>query len=89
MTHIIIQHQVADFDTWRPIYEADRPGRQAAGVSDIAVLRDADDPNSVWIVHEGDPALIGPMMSDPDRAAKMQEGGVTTPPTVYVAEVHG
>ena len=86
MAHIIIQHQVADFDTWRPVYEADRPGRQAAGVTDVAVLRDADDPNSVWLVHEGDPALVGPMMSDPERAVKMQEAGVTSPPTVYVAE---
>ena len=70
MAHIIIQHQVADFDAWRPIYEADRPGRQAAGVTDVAVLRDADDPNSVWLIHEGDPALVGTMMSDPERAGE-------------------
>ncbi len=89
MAHIIIQHQVADFDAWRPTYEADRPGRQAAGVTDVAVLRDADDPNSVWLVHEGDPALVGPMMADPERATKMQEAGVTSSPTVYVAEQQG
>ena len=68
--------------------EADRPGRQAAGVTDVAVLRDADDPNSVWLIHEGDPALVGPIMSDPERAAKMQQAGLTSPPTVYVAEQH-
>ena len=87
MAHIIIQHQVADFDAWRPVYEADQPGRKAAGVTDVAVLRDADDPNSVWAVHEGDPASIEPMMADPERAAKMQEAGVTSPPTIYVADV--
>jgi hypothetical protein len=87
MARIIIQHQVADFDAWRPVYEADQPGRKAAGVTDIAILQDADDPNSVWIVHDGDPALVGPMMSDPERAAKMREAGVTSPPTVYVADV--
>ena len=89
MAYIIIQHQVADFDAWRPVYEADQPGRAAAGVRDVAILRDADDPNSVWGVHEGDPAIIGTMMSDPERAAKMQEAGVTSPPTVYVADVAG
>lgn len=89
MAYIIIQHQVADFDAWRPTDEADRPGRQAAGVTDIAVLRDADDPNSVWLVHEGDPALVGPMMADPERTAKMQEARVTSPPTVDVAEAYG
>ena len=89
MAHIIIQHQVADFDTWRPVYDADRPGRQAAGVTDVAVLRDADNPNSVWIVQEGDPSLIEPMMADPERAAQMQKAGVSSAPTVYVAEQHG
>ena len=87
MAHIIIQHQVADFDAWRPVYEADQPGRKAAGITDVAVLRDADDPNSVWAVHEGDPAQIQSMMADPERAAKMQEAGVTSPPTIYVADV--
>jgi hypothetical protein len=87
MAHIIIQHEIADFDAWRPIFEADRPNRQAAGVKDIAVLRDADNPNSLWVVHEGDPALIEPMMSDPERQAKMQQAGVTSAPVVYVAEL--
>lgn len=86
MARIIIQHQVADFDAWRPTYDADEPGRKASGVTDVAVLRDADDPNSVWLVFEADPALVEPMMADPERAAKMQEAGVTSPPAVYVAE---
>ncbi len=33
--------------------------------------------------------MVEPMMSDPDRVAKMQEAGVTSPPTVYVADVLG
>ncbi len=85
MATIIIQHEVADFATWRPVYDADQPARIAAGITDIAVLRDADNPNSLWLVHEGDPAQIEPFMSDPERIAKLQEAGVTSPPTVYVA----
>ncbi len=69
MAHIFMQHQVADYDAWRPIFDSDASNRAAAGVTDIAVLRDVADPNSIWTVYDADPALIEPMMSDPARRA--------------------
>lgn len=85
MAHIFMQHQVDDYDTWRPHFDADKAGREAAGAQDVAVLRDADDPNSVWIVIEADPAIVEPMMGDPERAAAMQAAGVVSEPQVWVA----
>lgn len=85
MAHIFIQHDIADYDVWRPIFDADKPGREAAGAVDVAVLRDADNPNSIWMVMEADPSLVEPMMSDPDRAAQMQAAGVISAPQVFVA----
>ncbi len=55
------------------------------GITDIAVLRDADDPNSVWIVGEADTDNVEALLSDPDLAKVMQEAGVTAPPTFWVA----
>jgi hypothetical protein len=49
------------------------------------VLRDADNPDSIWMVMEADPALVEPMMSDPDRGAQMQAAGVISAPQVFVA----
>jgi hypothetical protein len=85
MAHIFIQHDVADYEAWRPVFDADKPAREAAGAVDVAVLRDADNPNSIWIVVEADPSIVEPMMSDPERGAQMQAGGVLGPPKVWVA----
>ena len=68
-----------------PQIQTDKPGREAAGARDVAVLRDADNPNSIWMVMEADPSIVEPMMSDPDRAEKMQAAGVTSPPQVWVS----
>ncbi len=85
MAHVFIQHDVADYEAWRPIFDADKPGREAASITDVAVLRDADKPNSVWMVFAGDPSVVEPMMSDPERAAQMQAAGVLEPPQVWVS----
>jgi hypothetical protein len=42
MPRVFIAHPVADYDTWRPVYDADKPRRAAAGITDVAVFRDAD-----------------------------------------------
>ena len=47
--------------------------------------RDADDPNSVWLVGDGDPDEVNERMQDPDLAAVMREAGVTGPPQLYFA----
>jgi hypothetical protein len=85
MARVFINHPVADYDTWRPHFDADKPRRAAAGVADVAVLRDADDPSSVWIVAEADAAAVEALLSDPELAKLMQEAGVTGPPQHWVA----
>ena len=85
MAHIFIQHDVADYDAWRPVFDADKANREAAGVTDVAVLRDADNPNSVWMVAEADASVVEPMMNDPERGAQMQAAGVLGPPRVWVS----
>lgn len=83
MAHIFLKHQVADFDTWRPYFDDFAVARAAIGIKDVAVLRDADDPNTVWLVHEADPALLRPTMADPDFAKAMADAGVLGTPEVF------
>ncbi len=59
--------------------------RAAGGATDVAVLRDADNPNSIWMVVEADPGIVDAMMTDPDRGQKMQEAGVVSEPRVFVS----
>jgi hypothetical protein len=54
MAPIVVNDPVLDDDKWRPAFDADKPRRAAAGLVDVAVLRDVDNPNSIWIVGEGE-----------------------------------
>ena len=48
---IITRIQVGDYDTWRPMFDQDRPqAREKA--TEQRVFRDADDPNHVFIFLE-------------------------------------
>lgn len=86
MGKIFLNHPVADYDAWRPVYDADAPRREAAGMTNIAVLRDVANPNSIWMVGDGDPDKFNEMMQDPELAAAMQNAGVTGPPQVFIAD---
>ena len=85
MAKIFMQHPVADYDEWRPVFDGDAPRREAAGLTGVRVLRDADDPQSVWLVADGDRASVEAMLQDPELGKTMQEAGVTGPPQLFAA----
>lgn len=85
MAKVFLNHPIADYDTWRASFDADTPRREAAGMTNVHVLRDADNPNSIWLVGDGDPDKVNAMMQDPGLAAAMQEAGVTGPPQLFFA----
>ena len=85
MAKIFLNHPIGDYDTWRPVFDADAARREAAGMTNVSVLRDVDDPSSIWLVGDGDPDKFNEMMQDPELAAAMQQAGVTGPPQVYIA----
>ena len=84
MAKIFMNHPVADYDAWRPVFDADAARQEAAGLSNVVVLREADNPNSVWLVADGDPDRFNEMMQDPELATAMEKAGVTGPPVVYI-----
>jgi hypothetical protein len=85
MARVFINHPVSDYNQWRSAFDADKPRREGAGLVDIAVLRDADDPNSIWIVGEGERKATEEMLQNPELGKLMQEAGVTAPPEFWVA----
>jgi hypothetical protein len=85
MAKIFMNHPITDYDAWRPVFDVDAPRREAAGLTNVAVLRAVDDPNSIWLVCDGDPDRFNEMMQDPDLAGAMQKAGVSGPPQVFIA----
>ena len=84
MATIIMSHDVEDYATWKPIYDADSARRDEAGSRELAVGTKSDNPNSVYIIWDGDAASMDQMMQDPDLAEKMKEAGVTSAPKVII-----
>ena len=53
-TVTIVHHRVADYDAWKRVYDGVRDVQRAGGVRQHAVLRPADDPSLVVVVHTFD-----------------------------------
>lgn len=66
------------------MYDADAAGRDEAGFKELPVGTRSDNPNSVYIIWDGDPKVMDQMMQDPDLKAKMDEACVTSAPEVII-----
>jgi quinol monooxygenase YgiN len=87
MTTVIVQHSVADFDTWKPAFEEHGAVRASHGCSSVDVYRGAEDPNAVTVVMSY-PTLDAAkaFTSDPSLREVMAQAGVTGPPSISFLE---
>jgi len=83
MAIIIMSHDVKDFASWKSVYDADVERRQKAGFKELAVGTQADKPQRVFMIWEGE-ALPDQMMQDPELKEKMAEAGVISAPEFTV-----
>jgi hypothetical protein len=85
MAKVIVQHQVADYDTWLAVFNEHQAVRQAHGATGHSVGRVAGDPNTLVIVNDF-ASLEGALAftQDPSLPAAMAKGGVTGAPQVWI-----
>ena len=86
MARFYLSHPVESFDKWKPIFDDDKDGRAAAGLSDLGVYRKVGDENNLLIVLEGATDGMKKMLESPDLAETMKEAGVLAPPEVFSGE---
>ena len=84
MATIIVSHEVEDFASWKLHYEADTARREGAGLTEVAVGTDSSNSKMVYMIWEGNPAIVSQMLQDPELAEKMKEAGVVSKPEVVV-----
>jgi hypothetical protein len=87
MPKVIVQHHVADYDRWFPVFTEHGDVRRQYGATGHSVNRELADPNSVVIVNdfatlEGARAFS----QDPSLPAAMARGGVEGAPQVWIVE---
>ena len=87
MAKIVGIHTVRDFNTWKPLYDADEPRRSQAGMRTLKISTGKCEPNRVYMYWEvNDMNTFEKMLHDPELKKKMQEAGVTSPLDYCVME---
>ena len=86
MVKVIVQHHVADYDRWFPVFTEHEAVRRQHGATGHTISREVSDPNSVVIVNEF-ATLEGAraFSQDPSLPAAMARGGVDGTPQVWIA----
>ena len=87
MTHMLIRHKVADFGKWKPVYDAHASARQNAGLKELQLLRNTENPNEVILLFSvEDPEKAKAFAASDDLRQAMQKAGVSDKPDVYFLE---
>ncbi len=81
----IVQHPVANYDTWKPFFDNDDSARIAYGLTTLGIGRGIDDPNQVILFFRvTDTAKASQFMDRPELKDLMQKAGVTAAPTTDI-----
>ncbi len=87
MAKVIVQHHVAEYDRWLPVFNEHEAVRRQHGATGHAIHRAVADPNSIVIVNDF-ASLDGAraFAQDPSLPAAMQRGGVDGAPQVWIVD---
>jgi len=84
MAFMLVRSKVRDFDTWKPAYDAHQPARDAAGLTEKYLLRNADNANEIVILFDAqDLNRARTFAASADLRERMQESGVVDQPDIY------
>lgn len=87
MAIAILSHRVMEYDSWKKIYDADLPRRNAAGLTEITVGQRSGDPGMVYMIFDVKNILaLEKMVSDRDLQHVMQQAGVIGEPDLVIIE---
>lgn len=83
--YLTVIHECGDFTAWKKAYDADAPTRQAAGLTEMHVLRDQGNANLVALMFGiGDMEKAQAFGSSPRLAAAMQAAGIVGVPRMFI-----
>jgi hypothetical protein len=84
MNYLMVRHKVADFAKWKPVYDAHGSARGDAGLKEVHLLRNIDNPNEVILPFSADDLdKAKAFTASADLRDAMQRAGVTDKPDVW------
>ena len=85
--HMLVRHKVADFAKWKPVYHDHLSARQKAGLNEVNLLRNIENPNEVSLLFSEEyPEKAKAFAASDDLRQAMQKAGVSDKPDVYFLE---
>lgn len=87
MPKVIVQHHVADYDRWFPVFTEHEAVRREHGATGHSVNRTVADPNEIVIVNDfGSLEGAQAFTQDPSLPDAMRRGGVDGAPQVWIVD---
>ncbi|MFB3880750.1 MAG: hypothetical protein ACE149_05775 [Armatimonadota bacterium] len=84
---VLVIHSVRDYRRWRPVFDAHEEARALAGMTEPRVFRNVNQPDELVIeMRTSNLRLAREFLQSDDLKARMAEGGVVSPPTIYFLE---
>ena len=84
MPYVLIRHKVADWEGWKPVYDAHASARAAAGLKEEHLFRNADNPHEVILLFTAESLdKARAFAKSADLRDKMQIAGVMDQPDIY------
>jgi hypothetical protein len=90
MIQVLVHHEVADYQSWRAVFDAALDFRHTGGERACRVFRTAGNPNDLTLLFEWDDLerARGYMNSEELRKKMNQAGVVGVPEIHYLAEMY-
>jgi len=83
MAHLLIRHQVQDFDKWKPAYDSHQQARAAAGLKELHLWHNLDAPNEIVLLFEvSDVKQARAFAESKDLKERMAAAGVINTPEI-------
>lgn len=83
-SRVLVTHKIKDWDAWKKVFDADKPNRMAAGLTDRALGYSAGDNHMVTMALAiSDMKKAEDFSKSPELKKKMEEAGVEGPPTFF------
>ena len=84
MNYVLIRHTVADFPSWKEVYDSHATKRAAAGLKEERLLHNADKKNEVVLLFAAnDLQKAREFGASSDLRQAMQIAGVTDTPDIF------
>jgi hypothetical protein len=84
MPYLLVRHKVSDYSKWKVAYDSHAPVRQKAGLKEVHLLRNIDDPNEVVLLFQAEEiAKAKEFSKSTDLREAMENAGVVDKPDIY------